>query len=91
MANIDHLVIGPTGVFVVETKNIAGSLRVRGSDVVIAGRRIGVVDEVKRELDAVSNALGPTLSARGLSVEPVICAHRADLPWFSSGSRGFRS
>jgi hypothetical protein len=87
-ANIDHLVIGPTGVFVVETKNIVGALKVRGGDVTIRGRRIGVVDEVKSELEAVWNALGPTLEEWGVGLQPVICAHRADLPWFKSRVAG---
>ena len=88
MANIDHLVIGPTGVFVVETKNIAGTLKVRGGDATIAGRRIGVVDEVESELDAVWNAIGATLEERDLVLQPVICAHRAGLPWFRSRAAG---
>lgn len=81
-ANIDHLVIGPTGVFVVETKNIKGKVRINRGEVFIGGRRVRVADEVRREVDAVANALGPLLESLGIEVQPVICAHRADLPWF---------
>ena len=89
-ANIDHLVIGPTGVFVIETKNIAGDLRVSGSEVRIAGRRIAVVDEVQRELDATWNAVGPLLGPRGLSITPLVCVHRAKLPFLRRSVTGIR-
>lgn len=36
-ANVDHIVIGATGVFVVETKNVASDFRVSGDDVRIEG------------------------------------------------------
>lgn len=88
--NIDHIVIGPTGVFVIETKNIAGRLRIEGGDLRIGGRRVAAVDEVLREAAAVSLALAPMLSPRNISVRPVICAHRADLPWFRREVRGVR-
>ena len=38
-ANIDHIVIGPPGVFVVETKNYGGKLRVRHGEVWVGSRR----------------------------------------------------
>lgn len=88
--NIDHIVIGPTGVFVIETKNVAGRLRIEGGDLRIGGRRVAAVDEVLREAAAVSLALAPMLSPRNISVRPVICAHRADLPWFRREVRGVR-
>ncbi len=81
-ANIDHLVIGPTGVFVVETKNVAGDLRVRGDEVRIGGRRVALVDEVRGEVEAAWNAVAPVLAPKGLNVVPIVCAHRADLPFF---------
>src|SRR4029079_12261113 len=45
-ANIDHLVIGPTGVFVVETKNVKGKVHLGGGGVRMGGRRAAVVNEV---------------------------------------------
>jgi hypothetical protein len=89
-ANIDHIVIGPTGVFVVETKNIAGDFRVRGDDVRIGGHRVALVDEVRREVDATWNAVAPVLAPRGLRVVPIVCAHRADLPFFRQSVAGIR-
>ncbi len=77
-ANIDHVVIGPTGVWVVETKNYPGSLSVRDDELWIAGRRkTAFIDQVKGQAGAVSTVLG------GVPVLPIICVHRADFPLFS--------
>jgi hypothetical protein len=74
-ANIDHLVIGPTGVWVVETKNYKGSLSVRDGDLWIAGRRkTAFIAQVKGQAAAVSGVLG------GVPVLPIICIHRAEFP-----------
>jgi hypothetical protein len=89
-ANIDHIAVGPSGVFVIETKNIAGRMRIDGPDMRIAGRRVRAVEEVRREASAVANALGARLEAHGLSVVPVICAHRAELPIFTNRVDGVR-
>jgi hypothetical protein len=77
-ANIDHLVIGPTGVWVVETKSYEGALRVRGGELWIGGRRRpGFVDQARREAAAVAETL------EGVAVTPLLCVHRADFPLLS--------
>jgi hypothetical protein len=77
-ANIDHVVIGPTGVWVVETKNYAGSLSVRDGELWIAGRRkTAFIAQVKGQAAAASTVLG------GVPVLPIICIHRADFPLLS--------
>jgi hypothetical protein len=88
-ANIDHIVIGPPGVFVVETKSYSGSLQIRRDEIFVAGRRKnGWIDEVGREAAAVTGALSEELAAYGWTVTPVIVVHRADLPWFKDRVRG---
>ena len=90
-ANIDHIAIGPPGVFVVETKSYSGSLQIRGDEIFVAGRRKnGWIDEVNREAAAVQTMLGAEMAALGLTLSPIICVHRADLPWFKSEVRGVR-
>jgi hypothetical protein len=90
-ANIDHIVIGPPGIFVVETKSLGGALQIRDNEVFVAGRRrTKMIDEVKREALAVQTALAKELAARGWMVTPVICVHRADLPMFRSEVAGVR-
>jgi hypothetical protein len=81
-ANVDHVVIGPTGVFVVETKNIRGKVRIDGETVRIDGRRVEILAEVRREVDAVVSVLGPFLREKRVGIAAVVCAHRAELPWF---------
>ena len=90
-ANIDHIVIGPPGVFVVETKSFGGRLNVRGNEVYVAGRRrTGMIEEVKREALATQVAIASELETIGLPVVPVICVHRADLPWLGAQAGGVR-
>ena len=90
-ANIDHIVIGPPGIYVVETKSLGGSLQIRDNDVFVSGRRrTKMIDEVKREALAVQTALARELATRGWMVTPVICVHRADLPWLRSEVAGVR-
>jgi Nuclease-related domain len=90
-ANIDHIVIGPPGIFVVETKSYTGSLRIRGGEVYVAGRRkTGMIEEATREALAVQIALADEIDAHGYHVTPIICVHRADLPWFGSEVGGVR-
>ncbi len=73
--NIDHIVIGPTGVFVIETKNYAGELRVRDGNLYVDGRRrAGVIDQVSRQANAVSAVLD------GVPVSRLVVIHRADFP-----------
>lgn len=88
-ANIDHIVIGPPGVFVIETKSFSGKLEIRGSDVYVAGRRrTAMLDEVRREVAAVEAALGAEFAALGIRAMPLICVHRAELPLFRSEANG---
>jgi hypothetical protein len=80
-ANVDHVVIGPGGVFVVETKRMRGKLRVRGDTVIIGGRRTGMVEEVLREAGAVSSALAE-VGAAHVPVQPVLYLQEVDAPLF---------
>jgi hypothetical protein len=90
-ANIDHIVIGPPGIYVVETKSLGGALQIRDNEVFVSGRRrTKMIDEVKREALAVQTALAKELAAPGWMVTPVICVHRADLPWLRSEVAGVR-
>lgn len=90
-ANIDHIVIGPPGVFVVETKSFGGPLTIRGNEVYVAGRRkTAMIEEAKREALAVQVALAMELETVGLPVVPIICVHCASLPWLGSRVGGVR-
>ncbi len=76
--NIDHLLIGPPGVFVVETKTYRGSVRVRGGELFIDGRRkTGFFDQVERQIAAVASSLEPT------DIAGYICVLGGEFPWFT--------
>jgi hypothetical protein len=82
-ANIDHIVVGPPGIFVVETKSLRGRLSIRGQDVYVDGRRkTAMIEEVRRERLAVRIALGDDYD--DVPFYAAICVHRADLPLFKS-------
>lgn len=79
-ANIDHIVVGPPGVFVVETKRYSGKLTVRGDDIFVAGRRrTEIIEQTLREADVVDQTL--VSAGEATEVTPLLCIHRAELPW----------
>ncbi len=83
--NIDHLAIAPTGVFVIDAKNIHGKVRVVRSlfgapRLLINERnRTKLIDGLDRQVSIVSHAL----EANGypdVPVQGVLCFTTADLP-----------
>lgn len=80
--NIDHIVIGPTGVFAIETKNVKGVVAVRQGHLMVGGRKKDAyIEEVWREAQAIQEVLAPVLASLERDVRPVICFHNAELPW----------
>jgi hypothetical protein len=75
-ANIDHIVVGPPGVFIVETKNYEGKLS--------RAHKERFVAQAKREAAAVAGVVSP------VPVTPLVCVHRADLGWFKTEVDGVR-
>lgn len=72
-ANIDHVVVGPGGVFVVDSKNWSGVVRVVG-DVLYQGSR-----RREREVAAAADAaLAITQFLQGLPATPVLCFVRPE-------------
>ena len=83
--DIDHLSVAPSGVFVIDTKDWAGSVRVVNSlfgpsKVLINGRdRSKLIDGLERQVAAVRTALDG--GGRGdISVQGALCFTKADLP-----------
>jgi hypothetical protein len=89
--NLDHLVIGPTGLWAIETKSLRGKVEIHGDVLRIGGhRRDKIIDQVKQEATIIQVVLGESLATRGLRVTPVICLHRGELPFFNKTVRGVR-
>jgi hypothetical protein len=75
-----HLVIGPGGVFVVETRDQPGRVRIRGDQLVIGRLSHGVASQLRAQVAAVSTTLAPILDGTGATVVPLICIRRAEMP-----------
>jgi hypothetical protein len=71
-ANIDHLVIGPTGVWVVDTKAYRARVAPRWHQVLVAGAPMRTA-AVRWEAEVVSRLLG-------VAARPVIAMHANGLP-----------
>lgn len=89
-ANIDHIAIGPTGVFVIDAKKYAGrrpSLRVEGgilrprTQTLVVGTRLStnLVDGVKKQVDHVTTALADA-GLGDIPVHGMLCFIEADWP-----------
>lgn len=98
--NIDHLVISPTGVWVIDAKNYTGKVEVR--DVgglfrtelrLFVGSRdhTKLVDGMGWQVDAVRGALAP-IGFGELPVHPVLCFTSSEWPMFAKpqGIKGVR-
>ncbi len=81
-ANIDHIVVDPPGIAVIETKSYRGQVRVRGGELFVNGRRrTDVVNQVHRQIDCVRVVLGADADRSHAPILAFICIHRARLPW----------
>jgi hypothetical protein len=84
-AAVDHLVIGPTGVFVVDRKPWPGQISVSGENVYVDGRmRTAVTDDVLRATAAVQDILGHELKPLGASTRPMVLFDSAANPGFEA-------
>ncbi len=72
-ARIDNLVIGPSGVFVIERKAWAGQVMTTSDSVFVDGReRIGATDEAVRAAGALEQTLDYELRPLGVTVKPAV-------------------
>jgi hypothetical protein len=78
-ANIDHLVIGPGGVFVIDSKQYRGRLQLDGSGWLWHGRYplTPTLQAVSFEADQAAQVLPDP----GMAVVPIVAVHGAQVPW----------
>ncbi|HEX9696265.1 MAG TPA: nuclease-related domain-containing protein [Actinomycetota bacterium] len=87
--NIDHVLVGPGGVFTVETKNTAGTVRIRGGRIRQAGHnREDHIAQARRQAEAVANKIARDPALSGVGVIPVVCYVKAEIEtgWFGSNT-----
>jgi len=86
--NIDHLAIAPTGVFVIDAKNIKGKVRVANPPfgpprLMIAGRnRTKLIDGLDRQVSVVREAVATC--GHEVPVRGALCFTTAELPLFGT-------
>ncbi len=94
-SNIDHIAIGPAGVYVidakryvrqrVEVRSFGGLFSPRRSELFVGGRRkAGLLKGLVPQEDAVLKALSELDLPTGYIVQPVLCFINADWSWLSS-------
>jgi hypothetical protein len=77
-AYVEYLIIGPSGIFVVDRKSWAGQLMTTSDSIYVDGRRrIGGTDDVTLAAAAFNEVLGFELKPLGISSSPVVLFDRA--------------
>jgi hypothetical protein len=77
-SNVDHILIGPTGVYVIESKNYSGKVRITRRTVTLNGRhRDRDIREVLREAELVETVLAGRPEA--VVVRPLLWLHAAEV------------
>ena len=95
-ANIDHIAVAATGVWVIDAKTHRGALQVRRSGglstprvekLYIAGRdKTSRLDGLARQVEAVSSQLASVNAT--VPVRGALCFVGTELPWFGESMRG---
>jgi hypothetical protein len=86
--NIDHIVVAPVGVFVIDTKNVAGKVSATRNRLLVAGRRRdSMVTGVQGQIAVVREALHDQALAPE-AIRGVLCFVRAELPWLRATPGG---
>ena len=89
--DIDSIAIGPTGVWVVETKNLSGAVEIVRDKLFVKDRdRQAMVEQVYREAFAVQQIVGDLLAPTITMAVPVLCIHGSRTPRFDRSVGGVR-
>jgi Nuclease-related domain len=78
-ANIDHLVIGPGGVFVIDSKQYRGRLQLDPSGRLWHGRY--PLTPILRAVSFEADRAAQVLPNPGVAVVPIVAVHGAQVPW----------
>jgi hypothetical protein len=78
-ANLDHLVIGPGGVFVIDSKQYRGRLQLDPTGRLWHGRH--PLASTLRAADFEADQAAQILPDPGVAVVPIVAVHGAQVPW----------
>jgi Nuclease-related domain len=84
-ANLDHLVIGPSGVFVIDSKHYRGRLQLDAVGKLWHGRY--PLAPALRAVSFEADQAARILPDPGVAVVPVVAVHGAQVPWGQGGQR----
>jgi Nuclease-related domain len=87
-ANLDHLVIGPGGVFVIDSKQYRGRLQLDPSGRLWHGRH--PLAPTLRVVDFEADQAAQVLPDPGVAVVPIVAVHGAQVPWGKVVTDGVR-
>lgn len=86
--NIDHIAVSSGGVFVIDTKNVAGKVSPTRNGLCVAGRRRDeMVTGVQGQIAVVRQALADQHLSPD-AIRGVLCFTRAELPWLRPSPGG---
>jgi hypothetical protein len=88
-ANLDHLVIGPGGVFVIDSKQYRGRLQLDPTGRLWHGRHS--LAPTLRAVDFEADQAAQVLPDPGVAVVPIVAVHGAQVPWGKVVTDGVRS
>jgi hypothetical protein len=78
-ANLDHLVIGPGGVFMIDSKRYRGRLQLDPTGRLWHGRH--PLAPTLRAVDFEADQAAQILPDPGVAVVPIVAVHGAQVPW----------
>ena len=78
-ANIDHLMIGPGGVLVIDSKQYRGRLQLDASGRLWHGRY--PLDQTVQAVSWEADQAAQVLPDPGMAVVPIVAVHGAKVPW----------
>jgi hypothetical protein len=78
-ANLDHLLIGPGGVFVIDSKHYRGRLQLDPTGRLWHGRHL--LAPTLRAVDFEADQAARVLPDPGVAVVPIVAIHGAQVPW----------
>ncbi len=87
--DIDHVVLGPTGVFAIETKNWSGRLSLRDGQLLLDGRTLprSPIEQAKASAKRIEQALAAGCGFK-VAVQPVVCFVSSRIEGGRRGSGG---
>jgi hypothetical protein len=92
-ANIDHIAVAPTGVYVIDTKVVSGKVVVKTTGPIwnrgpvrlfIKGRdKSSFIEGMDRQVEAVSRVVQGVRWAAGVEIKPMVCLVGAEVGFFA--------